>query len=145
MSCAKCGAPLKVGQTMRVPDEQAEKALQHGIDHARLRRGTIALYFVGKGEPQIIEVSEKITLGRYVPGHSPPTVDLSEYHAGLMGVSRQHAAITPHGRAYVITDLESTNGTWVNQEKLVPLRPYMLRSGDQLQLGQLILFIHFTE
>ncbi|MGD8904750.1 MAG: FHA domain-containing protein [Anaerolineae bacterium] len=48
-------------------------------------------------------------------------------------MSRQHARIVWTGTAYVIEDLGSTNGTFVNGERIVGSRA--LKSGDRLQLG----------
>ncbi len=49
-------------------------------------------------------------------------------------VSRRHARITRQGEDYIIEDLGSSNGTFVNNRKLD--QPYALKSGDQISLGQ---------
>jgi len=49
-------------------------------------------------------------------------------------VSRRHARITWSGTEYIVEDLGSTNGTFVDGERVVGSRP--LKSGDRLQLGQ---------
>ncbi|TCJ19829.1 FHA domain-containing protein [Rubrobacter taiwanensis] len=48
--------------------------------------------------------------------------------------SRRHALIQRDGDAYRIDDLESTNGTWVNGERITEPRP--LRNGDEILVGQ---------
>ena len=48
-------------------------------------------------------------------------------------VSRQHARITWTGTGYVVEDLGSTNGTFVNRERASG--PRTLKSGDLVQLG----------
>ena len=48
-------------------------------------------------------------------------------------VSRQHARISWSGAEYVVEDLGSTNGTFVNGERAAG--PRTLKSGDRLQLG----------
>jgi diguanylate cyclase (GGDEF)-like protein len=55
-------------------------------------------------------------------------------------VSRHHARITSssQGRSYVIEDLGSTNGTYVNDEKLGKER-CALKDGDQIRVGRSIL------
>jgi hypothetical protein len=48
-------------------------------------------------------------------------------------VSRAHAEIRPHGRAWVLTDLGSTNGTRLNGRRVT--RPETLAPGDEIELG----------
>ena len=57
-------------------------------------------------------------------------------------VSRRHARIVWTGKAYVVEDLGSTNGTFVNGERIVG--PRVLRSGDRLQLGDQVEFAFQT-
>ncbi len=76
-----------------------------------------------------------ITIGRAIPGQESPTVDLSQDDS----VSRHHAEIrwTPQG--YVVVDVGSTNGTWVNGERVEPQQPVPLRDGDRIAVGRLSL------
>jgi len=78
-------------------------------------------------------------------GEEPPLINLSRHYAGVLGVSRRHAAIQVTEQEHTITDLNSSNGTWVNQEPLVPGKPRALRSGDSLRLGHLVLHVYFEE
>ena len=48
-------------------------------------------------------------------------------------VSRMHAQITPHGGRFVLSDLMSANGTFVNGERIK--RPRDLRPGDRIDIG----------
>jgi pSer/pThr/pTyr-binding forkhead associated (FHA) protein len=47
--------------------------------------------------------------------------------------SSRHAKITRQGRTLVITDLGSTNGTYLNDETLTGPQP--LHTGDQIRIG----------
>lgn len=49
--------------------------------------------------------------------------------------SSQHAEIRPSGQGYTITDLGSTNGTFVNGQRLDRNMPRMLMSGDTIRIG----------
>ncbi len=51
-------------------------------------------------------------------------------------VSREHAELRRHGNAFVLRDLGSSNGTFVNGK---PIKEHELASGDQLQLGRTLL------
>lgn len=73
-----------------------------------------------------------------------PDVDLTDYGAAEAGVSRQHALLTVQQNRVLIEDLASTNGTWVNDSRLAPNRPYVLKNGDILRLGRLRLRVRFV-
>ncbi|MGN0243845.1 MAG: DUF6382 domain-containing protein [Lachnospiraceae bacterium] len=51
-------------------------------------------------------------------------------------VSRIHASIEEEEGEYYITDLQSTNGTWVNGKKLASRSPFLLRNKDHIELGR---------
>lgn len=44
---------------------------------------------------------------------------------------------------YDVIDLSSSNGTWINDERLTPNRPHPLVSGSQLRLARMRLFVLF--
>lgn len=50
-------------------------------------------------------------------------------------VSRDHAQILVHGAVHQITDLGSTNGTWVNDTRVESVE---LRDGDLVRIGQTV-------
>lgn len=79
----------------------------------------------GLGAGRRLEIGAvPVTLGRH---------DQCEIQVQDTWVSRQHARIAWSGTAYVVEDLGSTNGTFVNDERVVA--PRALRSGDVLRLG----------
>jgi len=71
--------------------------------------------------------SEYMTIGR-----SP----LSDIALDDESASGRHAEVRKQGERYVLTDLKSTNGTWVNG-RLVKQIP--LYTGDEIQVGQTLL------
>ena len=48
-------------------------------------------------------------------------------------VSRHHARLSKEGDDYILTDLDSANGTWVNHIRLTA--PHRLEHGDQIGVG----------
>ncbi|WPJ93850.1 DUF3662 and FHA domain-containing protein [Corynebacterium sp. UMB2355A] len=58
------------------------------------------------------------------------------------GVSRQHAEITWDGQVAVLVDLQSTNGTTVNDE---PVENWMLADGDVITLGHSHIEVRIVE
>ena len=63
-----------------------------------------------------------------------------DIHAGIVinvpEVSRRHARLQMRSGEYILEDLGSTNGTFVNGKRLSA--PYTLRSGDTIKLGEAI-------
>ncbi len=51
-------------------------------------------------------------------------------------VSRLHAIISIEDNCYYLQDQESSNGTYLNQKKLLSHTNYQLRLGDKIELGQ---------
>ncbi|MBN1888193.1 MAG: S8 family serine peptidase [Thermoflexales bacterium] len=56
-------------------------------------------------------------------------------------VSRRHAVIAWDGQRCSVTDLTSSNGTFVNGNRIPPHTPYPLHSGDRLRLGPTAKFV----
>lgn len=52
-------------------------------------------------------------------------------------ISRIHARLEQKEDGIYLTDLNSTNGTFQNGTRLIPNRPYRLRSGDEVTLADL--------
>ncbi|MEJ5313935.1 MULTISPECIES: FHA domain-containing protein [Anaerolinea] len=55
-------------------------------------------------------------------------------------VSRHHARLYFQGNTYILEDLGSTNGTFVNGIRLTG--PYPLRSGETISLGERVVFLY---
>jgi len=49
--------------------------------------------------------------------------------------SSHHAQILCDGQGYLLTDMGSTNGTFVNEQRLVPNVPRLLHAGDTIRIG----------
>ena len=52
--------------------------------------------------------------------------------------SSRHAEISPSGSGYSISDLGSTNGTFVNEQRLDRNVPRMLTAGDKVRIGDTV-------
>ena len=55
-------------------------------------------------------------------------------------VSRRHSRLTFQGGKYVLEDMGSTNGTYVNGQRLTG--PRVLKSGEVISLGEQIVFVY---
>lgn len=68
-----------------------------------------------------------------------PDVDLDAYDSEAK-VSRRHARILCRNGSYMIEDLGSTNGTYVNRgRRLIPGNPQRLENGDEIIVGKTFL------
>jgi len=87
-----------------------------------------AYFLVGANvKPTFVNPDEKIQIGR---GKNNAIVLPSPY------VSRQHASIKCTGGVYQLDDLESTNGTFVNNGKI---ERHRLTLGDKIRIGSFVL------
>jgi pSer/pThr/pTyr-binding forkhead associated (FHA) protein len=93
----------------------------------------------------VVPECNHVVVGRCAPtGHAQPDIDLSPFSAELKGVSRRHLRIVHlGGTSVLVNDLDSSNGTWLNGERLKPLIEYPLTDGDLLRLGELEIVIKF--
>lgn len=145
--CTYCGTLLidRAIETARVSDFASQvRRPDSSAPLVELRPGLLALYVMGEKEPILLE-GQTATLGRIVFGEPAPTVDLTDHHGRLLGVSRQHAMIHPVDNGYSLEDLDSSNGTWLNDKRVEPHQLVPLHSGDLIRLGQLVLMAHFQE
>lgn len=111
-------------------------------------RTTLVIRVRGVAEPaytfDATSVSE-LVMGRRSPDTSEiPDVNLEAYGAADKGVSRRHAVISRSGDSLYLRDAGSYNGTFLNGQKLVPHQPRVLRDGDDVRLGFLVLRVNFV-
>ena len=93
-----------------------------------------------------VPLTKGVNIGRLDPANASfPEVDLSSDGGLEKGISRRHAKITRQGTEVFIEDLGSLNGTFLNRKKLTPYFPQVLKSGDELQLGKIVLRVSFTQ
>ncbi len=148
--CVNCGALLVTGRsdtTTRPIGETeilklaAEAAPPPGAA-APPAAATLALFVVGQERPILLNQSQTVLLGR---GEESEAGLIDPRLAARAGVSRNHALIAYTDGVYTIKDLGSTNGTWVNNKRLLAQMPYVLQSGDQIRLGALVIYVYFQQ
>ncbi|MBZ0278781.1 MAG: FHA domain-containing protein [Anaerolineae bacterium] len=94
--------------------------------------------------PMLVFPKVEIIFGRRDPSSgNQPDVDMTAYAGYRMGVSRRHAALRLHDRRLDVSDLGSSNGTFLNGQRLEAHQPYQVRDGDELRLGQMVLKLFF--
>jgi|GEM_PF-3137159 len=102
--------------------------------------------FVIRGMIERVVMKENgvVTMGRFDTGTIPnEEIDLIPYGALDRGVSRRHCKIQLSENNLFVTDLQSTNGTFLAGVRLNPNESTVLRKGDELLLGRLAVQILF--
>jgi hypothetical protein len=90
--------------------------------------------------------ADPVVLGRHDPAagsDQKPDVDLSSFGAFERGVSRLHAALRLDGSMLMLRDLGSTNGTFVNGQRVTGGGWRVVRDQDELRLGSLTMTLNF--
>ena len=125
--CSRCGSPMgsveaEATSTLAPIEVEAEeeahlRELEPGQASLIVRRGPAAGTIFTLGQ-------DLVTVGR----HRESDIFLND-----ITVSRRHAELRRDGSKYVVSDLGSLNGTYVNRSR-VDSSP--LTSGDELQIGK---------
>lgn len=134
--CDNCGVALvavSIG-TKQLTDESPMAAGGESLDEENI----ILLHIHGEQDPLAIQVTDRVILGR-TGGETDnaPLINLDEHAAENHGVSRRHAMLTRDGDRLYISDLGSTNHTYLNGNQLQEHDNLVLRDGDELTLGHM--------
>jgi hypothetical protein len=149
--CGNCGAALDEGipgSTVTAISTEVPAGgpvLDPGdlVDRERIPVDGIAVYAAGSDKPVYVRVENELVLGRKVNETVESMLDLTQLGGFQLGLSRRHAMVRRTGTGFELLDLASTNGTWLNNEPLVPNTPYPLVNGSQVRLGRMRLFLFF--
>jgi hypothetical protein len=84
------------------------------------------------------------TIGWYdASAGASPDIDLHPVGGSSQGVSRQHAILRLAEGQWTITDLGSTNGTFLNDGQMAPNSTVVLRDRTRIRLGNVIVFFRY--
>ncbi len=75
---------------------------------------------------------DSLIIGR-THGNTRADINLRPYGAANRGVSRQHSRLIKQDDEWLIDDLNSLNGTYVNNIKIEPGHPVPLKDGDEIR------------
>lgn len=115
----------------------------NGSDELDGEGARVMLQFLPSGSCLALALESPVILGRGGEQRFEPVIDLSEYKALQHGVSRRHCLLRRQDRHVTVCDLNSTNGTYLNNLLLPPESDYLVRSGDRLILGTLHVRVTF--
>jgi len=145
--CRHCGAALEDSfaepgtKTTDIQSLLPEGSRDWSMHEAAVPDRGIAVYVEGAYHPAYLDSKEEIVIGRKAGTTSDVSIDLSASDGFRLGLSRRHAVIRRKEQGYELLDLGSVNGTWLNDERLVPHKSYPLASGSSLRLGRMRLFV----
>lgn len=142
--CTYCGnilsAPPTEGATKRLTiDESPSKGAQY-LPHNTLRLHVRHVKQFLSVRPQ--DSDHELVIGRAdAKGVVVPDIDLEPFGASSMGVSRMHLSLfyDRMKQHIVLADMGSVNGVFVNGQKMLLQEVRVLRHGDQLRLGDIVL------
>jgi pSer/pThr/pTyr-binding forkhead associated (FHA) protein len=117
------------------------------LDNDRLSTDDIpatVIFELPNGKEIVVKTNQEIIIGRKSREEDPDvTVDLEAYDGHKMGVSRHHALIKYLKNALILVDLDSINGTFVNNRRALPTKRYALMDGDEITVGRFAMKIYF--
>jgi len=152
--CRHCGARLGEFSTkfVGISDSSinaSDVPIESFIDLEWIPEIGIGIQVAGEPQPIYVPLRKELVIGRtteYTP-LADDFLDLAHLKADTMGVSRKHAMIKRIEAGYEVVDLASRNGSWLNDERLVPKRPYPLANGSILRIGnmRLLIIYHSTK
>jgi hypothetical protein len=149
-SCVYCGIPFEVASggtmtsTSQIPRIQFPSAAENEAAQDKYVREIpemgLAIYRARYMTPFAVRQDTHFIIGRKTDGGAEDLLDMTPLDGYIMGVSKQHVRIQLVGNGYQITDLGSTNGTWVNDIRLVANQPAILPNAARVRLGQMELY-----
>ena len=161
--CPKCGTAIRPGELLcsfcgqvlpTTTAAGATRALPLAEETYEVRRtpiGNIPRHFqrvslIIKDQEVMLPLAGSVIIGRIDAdaNAAPPDVDLTFFGAADLGVSRQHIELTWKNDLVYVVDMNSTNGTLLNGQRLMFGMMRLLRDGDDLMIGHLPARVKFV-
>lgn len=151
--CPNCHAPLTINgpessetRTLNLPDDLK---IEVGVNtNAILNRDGLDL--IVENKVIRIKIVDRAYIGRdgsleIDPETTAVYIDLGHVGGKLVGVSRLHARLdVSESRYYSVVDLNSTNGTKLNDKRLKSFQSYPINDGDTIALGKFFIEARLT-
>ncbi|MBE0689817.1 MAG: FHA domain-containing protein [Anaerolineae bacterium] len=147
--CPFCGTLLQnhLEITRSLSDTDIDEVIAR-FGTAHFSRMNLILQVRGASKTYVFdaEAITELTLGRMDPDTGEaPEVDLQDCGAVEKGVSRRHAAVLKRDNNLHLIDRGSPNGTYLNGQRLIADQARVLRDGDEVRLGHLVLVVSFEK
>lgn len=143
--CSECGEYLPTGGPLRtgtipkevLPISQASPWDSGSAGEAGEEpRVSLLVKVLSTGRQIQLPSTPEMHVGRLDAAHGIfPDLDLTPDSGLDEGVSRRHCKIHRQGSTFLIEDVGSANGTFLNGQRLTPYLPHVLEDGDEVQVG----------
>jgi hypothetical protein len=147
--CYSCGQLLETVKTI-TETRNFNSADSGALDSEYFgAESVLALRVRGSTDPYEIrpqQADHEVILGRTTSSSAmAPDIDLGTKQGADLGVSRLHLSIRydTENHAVLVSDLGSANGTFINGQRMLAKEVRVLRHGDELRLGKLVLAVSF--
>lgn len=127
-----------------VEETLTEAVVEDTPETTETEAATSARLVVKRGGVETTDIfvfRDSATIGRFDPTVGPIDVDLGTLPEGVY-VSRKHAKITCEDGVWKITDLGSSNGTFLLRDDFERVDEAELADGDEIALGNARLVFH---
>lgn len=135
------GHPTKTTDMEALTPDQIKDWSFKEIVAPEIPESGIAIYIDGDSKPSLVDSRGEFILGRKAETTAGMVVDLAPFRAYSLGLSRRHVLIKRAEDGYEVMDLGSVNGTWLNEQRLVPHTPYRMPSGSHLRLARMQILV----
>jgi hypothetical protein len=152
--CSECGVYLPTGGPLRteplpgeeLPVSRANPWVSEQVEETEGPLVPLRLRVLSTDRQIRLPSTPEVHVGRLDAAHGIfPDLDLTPNGGLESGVSRRHCKIHQRGATYLVEDVGSANGTFLNGQRLTPYLPHVLKDGDELQLGSVKLQVVLHE
>ena len=130
--CDMCMADISAVSPLNTDSQETVSAPENLSDSsATVIERRKLLHFTTSDGSWGFTVASGAVIGREAEGR--------EYLASYMTISRRHAKVNFNG-SWFIEDLNSSNGTYINEKRIAPNEPHKVKSGDIVALSHSCIF-----
>lgn len=149
LTCPKCGTPIAPGTVKIDVSVTRNPAATRSINAATTNslfapHASLLLRFLPLGQTLSFPMRKPLLLGRAFDADVEKVLNLTDYEGEKHGVSRHHCQLERKGAKLILTDLGSTNGTFLNGQRLMPHKEHTVAHGDRVILGTMHVLILFS-
>lgn len=128
------------------PPEPAKDSPAESSEGEKEMKPHLTLHVLSTRQQLHITIQDKLILGRCAEPDTDgtPNIDLSPFLGYQLGVSRRHLMLVRQENEEILAfDLSSSNGSFINGQRMSAHKGHALQDGDELMLGSLSIRVYF--